>query len=75
MDDLSLLVILFLVATGIFYLIGHPYWWIILFSGGTIFVIGIYLVGTYDYNTSNINNTLVELSKIKEQINTMGKII
>lgn len=69
MDDLAILVITFLIATGIFYLIGHPYWWVILFTGAVIFIIGIYITGTYEYGHDTLSDSIAELKKIKNQVN------
>lgn len=75
MDDLAILVIVLLIFAGIFYLIGHQYWWIILFAGGVVFVIIVYLTGEQYNNTFNdVNHGVDELQKLKQSLITQANI-
>lgn len=70
MDDLVALIIAFLIVSLIFYLINHKYWWVILFSGAIIFIIVIFFTRDQYYPIDYQADTVDEIRKIREQVNT-----
>ena len=73
MDDLAILVILIIVTTFILYMIGHGYWWLFLFIGGIIFILGLYVTGMYESGADTVQQSIGDLKKMKTQFDMLVK--
>ena len=72
MDDLALLVIIFLIGSGICYIIGLTLWWVVLFVGAAIFLLVVYFTdGQYLEHIGIANNNV---NKLKSDILSQDEI-
>lgn len=72
MDDLALLVIIFLIGSGICYIIGLTLWWVVLFVGAAIFLFVVYFTdGQYLERIGIANN---DIGKLKSQVLSQDEI-